>query len=130
MTRPLRLLTAILATALWAALAQAALAASSERYASDLLSARFITAEQGVAPDSTALSAALEIELSEGWKTYWKSPGEVGYPPGIDWSGAQNVAGVEMQRLISNAYIVFRIQKGMIPSRTSRSFCRLLDGGV
>ncbi|MFY0691050.1 MAG: thioredoxin family protein [Paracoccaceae bacterium] len=96
MTRPLRLLTAILATALWAALAQAALAASSERYASDLLSARFITAEQGVAPDSTALSAALEIELSEGWKTYWKSPGEVGYPPGIDWSGAQNVAGVEM----------------------------------
>ncbi|NNK79023.1 MAG: copper-binding protein, partial [Litoreibacter sp.] len=96
MTTPLRILTAILATAFWAVLSHAALAASSEPFASDRINARFITAEQGIAPDSTVVSAALDIELAEGWKTYWKAPGEVGYPPEITWSDAQNVADVEL----------------------------------
>ncbi len=40
--------------------------------------------------------AALHIELEEGWKTYWRAPGEAGLPPGIDWSGSQNVAAVDL----------------------------------
>lgn len=38
--------------------------------------------------------AALHIDLTDGWKTYWRAPGEGGIPPEIDWSQSSNVAGV------------------------------------
>ena len=40
--------------------------------------------------------AALHFVLADGWKTYWRSPGDVGIPPRFDWRGSRNVAGVEM----------------------------------
>lgn len=40
--------------------------------------------------------AALRIALAEGWKTYWRAPGEAGIPPVIDWSGSENLAGVTL----------------------------------
>ncbi|WP_235008497.1 protein-disulfide reductase DsbD domain-containing protein [Candidatus Halocynthiibacter alkanivorans] len=36
--------------------------------------------------------AALRVRLAPGWKTYWRSPGQAGIPPGFDWSGSQNLA--------------------------------------
>ena len=29
---------------------------------------------------------ALDIKLASGWHTYWRSPGEAGLPPVVDWS--------------------------------------------
>ncbi len=40
--------------------------------------------------------AGLEIRLAEGWKTYWRMPGESGAPPDFDWSGSTNVASVDV----------------------------------
>ncbi len=41
--------------------------------------------------------AAIVLTLQDGWKTYWRSPGEGGgIPPEIDWTGSQNLAGAEM----------------------------------
>ncbi|MDQ7070021.1 MAG: protein-disulfide reductase DsbD family protein [Rhodobacterales bacterium] len=73
----------------------AAISATSERATSTAVTARLITAENGVAPKASSISAGLEVELSEGWKTYWRSPGEVGIPPSIDWEGSTNIADVE-----------------------------------
>ncbi|VUX46559.1 conserved membrane hypothetical protein [Candidatus Defluviicoccus seviourii] len=42
--------------------------------------------------DSTQLSLGLEFHLHKGWKIYWRTPGDAGYPPQIDWSGSQNLA--------------------------------------
>ncbi len=36
------------------------------------------------------LEAAIEIELDPGWKTYWRSPGDAGIPPRLDFSGSEN----------------------------------------
>ncbi len=66
-------------------------AATSEMFVSSSVEARLITAENGVSPNSTVLSAGLSIKLSDGWKTYWRSPGEVGLPPDIDWSASTNL---------------------------------------
>jgi DsbC/DsbD-like thiol-disulfide interchange protein len=35
--------------------------------------------------------AALRVRLVPGWKTYWRSPGQAGIPPGFDWSESQNL---------------------------------------
>ncbi|RMH46009.1 MAG: hypothetical protein D6686_16270 [Alphaproteobacteria bacterium] len=36
------------------------------------------------------------VSLAPGWKTYWRAPGELGIPPGFDWSDSDNVADVEV----------------------------------
>jgi DsbC/DsbD-like thiol-disulfide interchange protein len=41
-----------------------------------------------------ALTAGLEIVLADGWKTYWRMPGESGVPPQFDWSGSTNLKSV------------------------------------
>lgn len=41
-------------------------------------------------------SAGLEIRLAEGWKTYWRMPGDSGVPPHFDWSGSVNLDHVEV----------------------------------
>lgn len=71
-------------------------AAESESHASPAVQARLISAEDGIAPDARSVSVALDIALGDGWKTYWRSPGEVGIPPQIDWTGSENIADVEM----------------------------------
>lgn len=41
-----------------------------------------------------ALKAGLEIQLEQGWKTYWKVPGDAGIPPSLDFSASSNVQDV------------------------------------
>jgi DsbC/DsbD-like thiol-disulfide interchange protein len=38
--------------------------------------------------------AGLEIKLDDGWKTYWRNPGDSGIPPTFDWSKSENLGGV------------------------------------
>ncbi len=40
--------------------------------------------------------AALHLELGEGWKTYWRAPGDAGIPPRFNWAGSRNVSGVKV----------------------------------
>jgi len=47
-------------------------------------------------PDGVHI-AALRITLDDGWKTYWRAPGEAGIPPHFDWSGSENLADVGVQ---------------------------------
>jgi DsbC/DsbD-like thiol-disulfide interchange protein len=45
------------------------------------------------ASDGSRLLAFVEIELPEGWKTYWRNPGDAGgLPPTFDWSKSSNLA--------------------------------------
>lgn len=39
---------------------------------------------------------ALRVTLSDGWKTYWRTPGDAGIPPQFSWKGSQNVADVKI----------------------------------
>jgi DsbC/DsbD-like thiol-disulfide interchange protein len=40
--------------------------------------------------------AGVEIAMEDGWKTYWRTPGDAGVPPQLDWSGSQNVADIKV----------------------------------
>ena len=40
--------------------------------------------------------AALRVVLADGWKTYWRAPGDVGIPPQFDWNGSQNVERISI----------------------------------
>jgi DsbC/DsbD-like thiol-disulfide interchange protein len=43
-----------------------------------------------------AFLAGVEIVMAEGWKTYWRNPGEAGVPPNFDWSGSVNTASIKV----------------------------------
>lgn len=47
------------------------------------------------ASDGTHM-AALQVAMADGWKTYWRSPGEAGIPPRFNWRGSRNLSDVEV----------------------------------
>ena len=55
-----------------------------------VLKARLISAVESV-DDSDTLTAGLEFKLSEGWKVYWRSPGDAGLPPQLDFGGSAGI---------------------------------------
>jgi len=40
--------------------------------------------------------AALEINLADGWHTYWRIPGDSGLPPIFSWAESENIEDVEV----------------------------------
>lgn len=42
--------------------------------------------------DGTRVSA-IRLTLAQGWKTYWRAPGDAGIPPDFTWNGSRNFAG-------------------------------------
>jgi DsbC/DsbD-like thiol-disulfide interchange protein len=41
--------------------------------------------------------AGVELQMPEGWKTYWRTPGDAGgVPPTFDWSKSENLATVKV----------------------------------
>ena len=41
--------------------------------------------------------AGLVLELEDGWKTYWRSPGASGFPPQFDFSASRNVENISIE---------------------------------
>jgi DsbC/DsbD-like thiol-disulfide interchange protein len=37
------------------------------------------------------LMAGIQLRMDDGWKTYWRNPGDSGVPPQFDWSGSTNL---------------------------------------
>ena len=41
--------------------------------------------------------AGIEITMADGWKTYWRNPGDAGgVPPYFDWAGSENLASAKV----------------------------------
>ena len=69
------------------------------------LLASTVPASGGARIKPARLYAGVHVKLADGWKTYWRQPGEAGVPPGFDWAGSVNVAEARVlfpvpQRLI------------------------------
>jgi DsbC/DsbD-like thiol-disulfide interchange protein len=41
--------------------------------------------------DGERLLAGIQLRMDEGWKTYWRNPGDSGVPPQFDWTGSKNL---------------------------------------
>jgi DsbC/DsbD-like thiol-disulfide interchange protein len=85
----------ILATATLFGAASSANAADVSPWQDDLQSAaRLIAAPAHNESGGRVFRAGVEIKLQEGWKTYWRYPGDSGVPPVLDFSRSQNVKAV------------------------------------
>ncbi|MFY8106231.1 MAG: protein-disulfide reductase DsbD family protein [Elstera sp.] len=43
------------------------------------------------------VTLALEFRFAPGWHGYWRTPGEAGLPPTLDWSGSQNLISADVR---------------------------------
>jgi DsbC/DsbD-like thiol-disulfide interchange protein len=41
-------------------------------------------------------TAGIDVILDEGWKTYWRMPGDAGIPPAFDWTGSANAKTIDL----------------------------------
>jgi len=51
---------------------------------------RLISATNAVG-DSMLVKLGLHFRMKDGWKVYWRSAGDAGYPPKLDWSTSENI---------------------------------------
>src|SRR5882757_3068106 len=58
---------------------------------------RLIAGEQRRNAGATVHRAGVEIRLAEGWKTYWRYPGDSGVPPRFDFARSRNVKSVTVR---------------------------------
>ncbi|HEY3908445.1 MAG TPA: protein-disulfide reductase DsbD domain-containing protein [Stellaceae bacterium] len=61
----------------------------------DHAATRLITAVDATGSAST-VEVGVEIRLAPGWHAYWRSPGDAGIPPSIDWTGSDNLAQAQI----------------------------------
>jgi suppressor for copper-sensitivity B len=89
------------------ALAGGAHAADSAR--TDQTAVRLVSAVSATGGDSV-LPFGVEITLAPGWKTYWRSPGDAGFPPTIEIAGSENVAAAELAFPVPHRFELFGLQ--------------------
>ncbi|MDD9923639.1 MAG: protein-disulfide reductase DsbD family protein, partial [Boseongicola sp.] len=61
----------------------------------DKTAVRLISATNSVG-DSEQVKLGLHFRMKDGWKVYWRSAGDAGYPPKLDWSTSENIDGAAM----------------------------------
>jgi suppressor for copper-sensitivity B len=85
--------------------ARAADPGASEWVRADESAVRLISATSGVGA-AADLRVGLEFALQPHWKTYWRSPGDAGFPVTVDWAGSLNVAAAEMSWPVPHRFSV------------------------
>lgn len=89
--------------------AQAQDIAAGQRFQSPQSSAELITAVEGTG-GLDAIPFAIHIVLQPGWKTYWRSPGDAGFPLQVDTAGSRNVARAALSWPVPHRFELFGLQ--------------------
>ena len=89
--------------------AQSALAAASPWLDHGEAKVRLLAAQDSVG-DSGALRLGLQVVLQPGWKIYWRTPGEAGFPPHLDWSDSGNLESATMQWPVPERFSLFGLE--------------------
>ena len=60
--------------------------------------------------DAENLMLGLHFTMKPGWKIYWRSPGDAGYPPSINWKGSTNLEKAEMQWPVPQRFSILGLE--------------------
>ena len=63
---------------------------------SDYTEVRLVSAVTNVG-NQKQVPLGLHFKLKKGWKIYWRSPGDAGFPPRLNWAGSKNLAAADIQ---------------------------------
>lgn len=90
-------------------LSPAGIAASGAWNTNDHVDTRLVSAMDAVG-DADVLRLGLHFRMRPGWKIYWRSPGDAGFPPEADWSGSENAGQVTMAWPAPKRFTIFGLE--------------------
>ena len=70
--------------------------------------ARLLSAVKGVDHLQT-IQVGVEVKLNDGWKTYWRTPGEAGLAPVFNWTGSENLGSAKVSWPAPRRFTAFDI---------------------
>lgn len=86
-----------------------ALSAVSEWNRNDHVDMRLISAIEAVGEQGT-LPLGLQFRMKPGWKLYWRSPGDAGFPPRLTWDDSKNIATIRIHWPAPKRFSVFELE--------------------
>ncbi len=95
-------------------LGRPAFAAAGDWVGDNRVAARLITATTGAGTAGT-VDAGVEFRVAPGWHVYWRSPGDAGLPPSVDWTGSINLATATVAWPFPTRLIVDGLQNNIYP---------------
>jgi suppressor for copper-sensitivity B len=98
----------LLLALLWTCIAHAE-SGTGNTVTTEQSAARLVSAVTG-AGDLQSLPVGLDITMKPGWKTYWRSPGDAGFPPEIKFDGSENVTSAVVQYPTPHRFELFGLQ--------------------
>ena len=84
-------------------------AASGPWWTNDQGAVRLIAAG-AAAGSAKTLEFGLHFRMKPGWKIYWRSPGDAGFPPQPDWSGSENMASTAISWPVPTRFTVLGLK--------------------
>jgi len=89
-----------------------AVAAAGKWVAHEQVRVRLVAAGNTAAPAEGAdsIDLGLQFDLSPGWKIYWRTPGDAGIPPSIEWDGSRNLDAVELLWPVPHRFSLFGLE--------------------
>ena len=91
-----RIFTVIIAGWLALTVASSAVHAAASDWFEHEHGAVRLVADGATAGSGETLRLGLQFRMIPGWKVYWRSPGDAGFPPMVNWAGSTNFARAEM----------------------------------
>lgn len=78
--------------------------AENDQAAVRLIASGATTGENG------EVQLGLHFKLAKGWKIYWRSPGDAGFPPTTDWSASSNLAEAKQSWPVPHRFSLFGLE--------------------
>ncbi|NQW09607.1 MAG: thioredoxin family protein [Alphaproteobacteria bacterium] len=75
----------------------------------DFVDVRLVSAVAGTEGRDT-VPLGLEFRLAEGWKVYWRSAGDAGYPPQVTWDASRNLAAADTAYPVPHRFSLFGLE--------------------
>jgi suppressor for copper-sensitivity B len=100
---------AILSVMLLMVLPRPAIAATSAWDINDHVDTRLVSAVEAVG-DGATVSLGLHFKLRPGWKIYWRTPGDAGFPPEADWAGSDNLKAAVLSWPTPSRFSIFGLE--------------------
>ncbi|UUX51943.1 protein-disulfide reductase DsbD family protein [Nisaea acidiphila] len=82
---------------------------ASDWVSTDFADVRLVSAVSGTEGRET-VPLGLQFRLAEGWKVYWRAPGDAGFPPEIAWQGSENLSAAEWQWPVPERFSLFGLE--------------------
>ncbi|MDA0342135.1 MAG: protein-disulfide reductase DsbD family protein, partial [Proteobacteria bacterium] len=84
-------------------------ASASDWVTTRIADIRLVSAAAG-AGNAASVPLGLQFKLAEGWKIYWRSPGDAGFPPDLEIKTAENLQDLAWQWPVPQRFSLFGLE--------------------